>query len=280
MGNEVFFAILLSAALNAGWNSAIKIGGDKVIVMAITTLVGSVISVLALPFVEFPGASSWALLALSIVVHTAYHFMLPVAYQHGDLGLVYPIARGSAPLFVTLAAALLIGEVPGPVAVVGVVCLCVGVLALALQQRGRVTHYRGALYALMTGVLIAAYTVIDALGARGSGSALGFAMVVTMGDGIATAVIAVAWKGTHSFQVDRKTWWLCLAAGVMQMGAYWIAVWALSKAPMAMVSALRETSVLFVGLISVYVMKEKFGTNRILSSLLVFAGIVLVRLGH
>lgn len=280
--NDVFFIVLLSAVLNAGWNSAIKIGGDRTTAMALTTLVGSALSLLALPWVELPGAASaWGLLALSIAIHTAYHFALPLAYNHGDLGQVYPIARGSAPVMVMAGGALLAGEWPGAGALLGVLCLCTGVLSLALLKKaGANGHHRKAVgYALLTGALIAAYTVVDALGARQSGAAIGFAVLVTLGDGIATALIVLWWKGPRAFAVERRALQLCAAAGAMQMGAYWTAVWALARAPMGQVSALRETSVLLVALVSAWVLKERVGPGRIVAAVLVFAGIAGIRLG-
>ena len=280
MPNEVFVAILAAAAMNAAWNTAVKVGGDKLTMMAITTLIGSLISLPALAFVKMPGAESWMLLSLSIVIHTVYHLVLPFAYRYGDLGQVYPMARGLAPLLVTLAAALLLGELPPTPGMVGVACISCGVLALAIRRRTDPQGAsRGVTYALLTGALIAAYTVVDALGARLSGSVLGFAVILTVGDGIATALVVLAWKGVKSFRVDTRTLGLCSFAGAMQIGAYWIAVWALSQAPMGTVSALRESSVLFVGLISRFLLNESFGKQRVISSLLIFAGIVSVRIG-
>ncbi len=278
--NDVFLIVLLSAALNAGWNSAIKIGGDRITAMAITTLIGSALSLLVLPWVAWPGPESWLLLGISIAIHTAYHFALPMAYNHGDLGQVYPIARGSAPVMVMAGGALFASEWPGPGALAGVLCLCAGVLSLALLKASPGSGSRKAVgYALITGTLIAAYTVVDALGARQSGSAIGFAVLLTLGDGIATALIVLWWKGPRAFRVSRRALGLCTAAGTMQMGAYWTAVWALARAPMGQVSALRETSVLLVALISAWLLKERVGPGRIMAAGLVFAGIVCIRLG-
>jgi drug/metabolite transporter (DMT)-like permease len=282
ISNDVLLIVLLAAALNAGWNSAIKVGGDRITVMAITTLIGSAVSLCVLPWVAMPAAASWTLLTLSIAIHTVYHFVLPIAYSHGDLGQVYPIARGSAPLLVMAGGAIFAGELPGIGGMVGVVVLSAGVLALALRGKpgvhaSGVGSRKAVGYALLTGLLIAAYTVVDALGARESGSALGFAVLITLGDGIATALVVLFWKGSKVFRVSRQTLWLCGMAGAMQIGAYWIAVWALTRAPMGTVSALRETSVLFVALISAFVLKEGLGMRRLVSAGLVVAGIAMIR---
>lgn len=280
MSNEVFIAILAAAAMNAAWNTAVKVGGDQLTVMAITTLIGSLVSLPAIAFIKMPDTGSWMLLGLSIVIHTVYHLVLPLAYRAGDLGQVYPMARGAAPLFVTLAAALLLSEIPHTLGIVGVACISCGVLALAIRRRtDQQGASRGVRYALLTGALIAAYTVVDAMGARLAGSVLGFAVILTVGDGIATALVVLAWKGANAFRVDTRTLGLCTFAGVMQVGAYWIAVWALSQAPMGAVSALRESSVLFIGLISKFILNERFGKQRAISSLLIFVGIVSVRIG-
>lgn len=280
MSTGIFLAILMAALMNAAWNSAIKIGGDKIVVMTMTTLVGSVISLCALPFVGVFASTDWQLLGLSIAIHTAYHFVLPIAYRHGDLGHIYPIARGSAPVIVTLAAAMLVGERPAPFETAGILCLSLGVLAFAFRHQAPGSGRRGTLYALGASVLIASYTVVDGLGARGSASALSFAVLLTIGDGLATALIVLCWKGRAAFRVDARTRSLSLVAGTLQVGAYWIAVWALANAPMGMVSALRESSVLFVALISTWILKERLGLHRLACSALVFAGVLLVRLGH
>jgi multidrug transporter EmrE-like cation transporter len=185
MSIEITLVVLLAALLNAGWNALIKVSGDRIAVMAVVTLLGSALSCLALPFVEMPDPASWPLLALTILLHTAYHFILPVAYNYGDLGQVYPIARGSAPLLVTLGAAVFAGEVLNTLPLLGVICLAVGVMALSFdRQTGLTRNPRAVLFALGTGVCIASFTLIDGLGARQAGSVLGFAVCLTICDGL------------------------------------------------------------------------------------------------
>jgi drug/metabolite transporter (DMT)-like permease len=278
MSIEITLMVLLAAMLNAGWNALIKVSGDRIAVMAVVTLLGSLLSALALPFVEMPDPASWPLLALAVLLHTGYHFVLPVAYNYGDLGQVYPIARGSAPLLVTLGAALFAGEILGPIPLFGVIFLAVGVMALAFDRRtGLSQNPRAVLFALGTGACIASYTLVDGLGARQAGSVLGFAVCLTVGDGLLTFVIALIWKAKAIKQVARTNLTPAVLAGGMQVGAYWIAIWALAHAPLGMVSALRETSVLFAALISTFILKEGFGTWRFVSAGLIACGIGLTR---
>ena len=278
MSLEITAAVLLAAALHAGWNALIKISGDRVAVMAVVTLAGSLLSLPFLAFVEAPDPASWPLLALTILLHTAYHIFLPIAYDHGDLGQVYPMARGSAPLLVTVGAVVLAGEVLEPLALVAVICLAVGVMTLTFDKAtGIVRKPKAVVFALATGVCIASYTLVDGLGARQAGSVLGYAVWLTIGGGLLTFLIAVTWKGDEVWRVARANLVTGLAGGAMQIGAYWIIVWALALAPMGMVSALRETSVLFAAVISTFVLKEGFGVWRFVSAVLVSFGLLLGR---
>jgi drug/metabolite transporter (DMT)-like permease len=278
MSLEIVALVLLAAALHAGWNTLIKISGDRVAVMAFVTLAGSLVSLFVLPFVDGPGPASWPLLGLTILLHTGYHFFLPIAYDHGDLGQVYPMARGSAPLLVTLGAAVFAGEFLDLWAVVGVISLAVGVTALTFDKTSGIAgNPKAVLFALATGVCIASYTLADGLGAREAGSVLGFAVWLTIGDGLLTFLLALMWKGRAIWRVARSNLATGIAGGAMQVGAYWIIVWALALAPMGMVSALRETSVLFAALISTFVLKEGFGVWRFISAGLVTFGLVLSR---
>ena len=278
MSLEVTALVLLAAALHAGWNSLVKIQGDRLAVMALITLAGSLFSLLALPFVEAPDPASWPLLALSILLHTGYHFFLPIAYDHGDLGQVYPIARGAAPLLVAGGAFALAGESLTPIALVGVLCLASGVMSLTFEKRRGITQNpKAVVYALLTAACIASYTVVDGLGARQAESVLGFAVWLTIGDGLLTFALVAGLKGRAVWGAMRGNMLTGALGGAMQVGAYWIIIWALALAPMAMVSALRETSVLFVAIISTFILKEGFGVWRFISTGLVTLGLLISR---
>lgn len=278
MSTEVAFIVILAAALNAGWNALIKVSGDKIASMAAVTLMGALASLMVLPFVEFPDQASWPLLALAIILHTAYHFALPFAYKHGDLGQVYPISRGSAPLLVTLGAAVFAGETLGTAALFGVLFLSAGVMALSLDGRNRQSHNcRAVPLALLTGTCIAAYTLVDGLGARQAGSVMGFAVCLTIGDGLLTFLIALVWKHKEIGMAVKTQWKASALAGGMQVGSYWMIIWAMALAPLGAVSALRETSVLFAALISTFILKEGFGVWRFVSAGMIACGIGLTR---
>ncbi len=276
MEPSIIAMILFAAVLHAGWNTFVKVSGDRMSTMALITLAGSGVSMLVLPFVAAPDPAAWPILILSILVHTGYNLVLPKAYEHGDLGQVYPIARGSAPILVTIGAIIFVGEYVSPIVMVGIVALSVGVMSIALDKTGSgKINKKATLLALATGVCIAIYTVIDGIGARSAGSVLGFAVWLTIGDGILTFLIALAIRKKAMLKVVKAHYGRIVLGGTMQVFAYWIIIWSLAIAPMGMVSALRETSVLLAALISVFVLKEGFGAWRFVSAMLVTLGLML-----
>jgi len=278
MSSEIVLVVLFAAALNAAWSALIKASGDRSATMAVVTFTGALVSLAALPFVALPGPASWSLLALAIGLHTAYHFALPAAYNYGDFGQVYPISRGSAPLLVTLGAAAFAGEFLGPVSLVGITFLSAGVMSVTFDRTsGLRRNPRAVLLALLTGACIAAYTLVDGLGARQAGSPFGFAVCLTIGDGLLTFLIALIWKAQEMRSVVKLQLGASALAGVMQVGSYWMIILAMAVAPLGAVSALRETSVLFAALISTFILKEGFGVWRFVSAGLITCGIVLTR---
>ena len=160
----------------------------------------------------------------------------------------------------------------------GVLCLAVGVIALAFDRRSAdAVGPKALIYALMTAACIASYTVVDGLGVRHAGSILGFAVWLTVGDGLLTAFLVYCWRPASMRETLRRNGGVAVLGGAMQVGAYWIIIWALALAPMAMVSALRETSVLFAAPISMFVLREGFGVWRFVSAGLITLGLALSR---
>lgn len=280
---DIFILVLFAAALHAGWNTIVKMRGDRLAVMGLIALAGGTIFLPGLFLFPAPATEVWPILVLSIVIRCLYSYFLCYAYDHGDLGQVYPIARGTAPLLVAIGAFALFQEsLPLPV-LLGILCLVVGVLSLIFDRKdgkSSLTQNKNAvIYALLTALCIAAYTVVDGYGVRNSGSVMGFAAWLTVGDGIFLFLMSVALRGRSILRVARENFSTCCLGGLMQAGAYWIILVALAAAPMAMVSALRETSVLFAAILSTLILKEGMGVWRFISAGLITFGMVIMRTG-
>jgi drug/metabolite transporter (DMT)-like permease len=277
----VFSAVLVAAVLHAGWNALVKVGLDRFLSVTLIALAAGLVSLLAVPFVAFPRPAAWPWLLASTALHTGYKLFLIQAYRAGDLGQVYPIARGAAPLLVSVIMMLGFAEMLSPLAMLGVILLVVGVWLMSLlggRERGRL-EARAVLFALGTSVFIASYTLTDGLGARVNGSAHGYAVWLFLIDGVLMLVVLMAVRGASSLSALRPYWRSGLAGGAMSLGAYWIVIWAMTVAPIALVAALRETSVLFAAAISVVILREPLTRWRALAAVTIVAGVAMTRLG-
>lgn len=279
MDSYVFAVVLVAAALHAGWNALLKLRVEPRIA---TTLVGIAAGMVALPicfFVPWPEPVAWWFIFASAAIHLVYFQALGMAYETGDLGQVYPLARGSAPLLTALGMSL-VGEPIGLVGWLGVGLLAVGVLALSLKGGRVATHIevRAVGFALLTALTIGAYTIVDGLGARSAGHVGSY-----VGWSFVTSAVVLATYGVHRWggglvKAFRGSAWQLLLGGCMSVGAYGIALWAMTKAPIAIVGAMRETSVLFAAIIGVVLLGEPLLKLRIAAGALVLAGVVLLRL--
>jgi phosphonate utilization associated putative membrane protein len=284
----VMAAVLLGAALHAGWNALVKSSGDKPLD---TALVHALAAVLALPMllvVGLPGPAGLPYIAASLVIHIGYYIALAGAYQHGELGLTYPIMRGFAPLLVALGSGSLIGEAPSLAAWAGVLCITTGVALVGLAHPGEALHHRKALaFAFANAGIIAVYTVVDGLGVRTEvatgGNALRYVMLLFVLDGVMYPLLVWLRRGAagrqHILAYARRRWPLAALGGSASIGSYAIALWAMTRAPVASVAALRETSVLFAAVLGTYLLKEKFGLQRAIGSGVIVVGVMALRLG-
>ncbi|MGH4029793.1 EamA family transporter [Actinomycetota bacterium Odt1-20B] len=272
-------AVLLAAVTHASWNAIAHHITDKLVVFTLISGGGALIGLLLSPFVPFPAAGAWPYLLLSAVLHVAYMVLLMRSFKLGDFGQAYPIARGSAPLVVTLLAAVFVGEVPDGWQAAGVVVCSVGLTGLALwgiRGSGRRPDWAAIGAALATGVAIAGYTVVDGLGVRASGSSMGYIAWLMILEGIAIPVYAAnRWRG-ELWPRLRPLAGLGLFGAALSVAAYGLVLWAQTRADLAPISALRESSIIVGAAIGALFFKEKFGAPRLVAAGVMVAGIGLM----
>lgn len=276
-------AVLFGALLHASWNALIKSGRDSQLDTALIHLLGCGIGAVLVAIVGLPPVAALPWLAASVVIHVGYYVTLVGAYRHGELGFAYPIMRGTAPLLVALASGHIIGEHLPIATWIGVAGISTGVLAIGLTRSGRQAGSRrhALAYALTNAVIIASYTIVDGLGVRASGHPLRYVALLFLLDGLPYFAI-VMWQRraalAPSIAYMRGRWPVALLGACASLGAYGIALWAMTRAPVASVAALRETSVLFAALIGVFVLKERFRLQRALGTGAVVIGVMALRL--
>ena len=226
------------------------------------------------PALDWQGAWPW--LAAGVALHLGYQLALIAAYRLGDLSQVYPIARGTAPALVALASAAVLAEPLSTLQGVAVACVAGGVLALSLL-RGAGGDVRAVLFALLTGTMIAGYSMVDGLGARAGGSPLGYFGWLALINAVAFLALASWWRPAVMAPALRDLRGV-LGGGGASFAAYAIVVWAFTQAPIALVTALRETSVVFALALGALLLGEGVGPRRIAAAVLVVAGAALLRL--
>jgi drug/metabolite transporter (DMT)-like permease len=277
----VFFAVLAAAAMHAAWNALIKMRGDRFASISLTSLGMSLAALPVIPFVEFPGAAVWPFIAASLAIHIGYRLFLVMAYEAGDLAQTYPLARGAAPLMTTIGAVFLLAEVPTPLAILGIVLLSAGTLLMSFRGGaglGRLDR-RAVGFALTTSIFVAGYTLTDGSGARLAATASSYAAWLFLCDGVVSMAIGFYYRGRRLLPIMKTEWHIGVLTGLLSAASYWIAMWAMTKAPIASVAALRETSILFAMLISVFALREKMTGWRVAAALCIVAGVVALRLG-
>ena len=273
---------MFAAACHAGWNASIKRTLDPLATTVLIALGAGAVALLFVPLAGLPAPASWPWLIASIVIHLFYFAGLIESYRAGDLGQVYPIARGSAPLMTALMTTVLVNETLGFYGWGGIVLLAAGVVLLSLRGGRDIANLdkRAVGFALFTAVTICAYSVVDGIGARLAGPGRANAYSCALFVGIAPVVLAYALvrRGTAVLPAMAPHWKLGLGGGLMAVISYSIAIWAMTVAPIAIVAALRETSVLFGAVIAVVLLKEPLRASRMAAAAMILCGVVLLRL--
>lgn len=280
MSATVFAIVLLAAVLHACWNAMVKGGADKAAAMTAVILGQAVCGLLLLPFAPLPSAEALPWLAGGVALHLGYNVFLIQAYRIGDLTQVYPIARGASPLLVLLGSALFLSVDFTTTELVAICVICIGIASTSLARRADgLFQGKAALLALVTGGFIAGYSIVDGQGARAAGTALGYFGWLSVLDGLA---FLVGWRVVRPEVIGQA---LALRrhlvlGGAASFTAYLLVVWSFTHAPIALVTALRETSIVFALLIGVTLLGEKISLGKVLSTATTLAGAILLRLGR
>lgn len=280
-GPLVVGAVLAAAVLHASWNAIAKGAADRLGLFVRSSAVVAVAAGLPLWWVDPPEQASWPWLGASILVHLGYNLALLAAYRVGHFNQTYPLARGLGPLLVAVVAVAVIGEPLPAVPAMGVLLIAGAVAVLGLTPWRQVRANRPALgAAVLTGLTIAAYTLIDGIGVRRSGSALGYALWLSGLQGLLTVVAIAGYRRVRRIGSERPTtarvWSAAALAGVMSVLAYGLVLWAQTRGALAAVAALRESSVVVAAAIGVFFFREPMGRARIVASAAVAAGVVLL----
>jgi drug/metabolite transporter (DMT)-like permease len=275
---DVTLAVLGAALAHAIWNALIKSSRNALLDTALVAFFSSAVTAPFMLAIAAPAAAAWPYIAASIVLHIGYYTALAGAYRAGDLSHGYPIMRGLAPLIVSVCALAWLGEAPTPTVWAGVLLICGGVLSLGFAG----WHWRQSRaslgWALANACIIASYTLVDAAGVRAAGKAEAYVVWRGALNAWPFLLIVLWWKRGALLEHARVSWPRALAGGTLAACAYGVVLWAMARAPVAAVAALRETSVIFGALIGAWLLKEGHIARRVGGAVTVAAGIVALKL--
>jgi drug/metabolite transporter (DMT)-like permease len=277
LSSVVFITVITAALVHASWNSLVKASTDKTLAMGAIVIGHVPIAVIILPFATIPDSKSFPYLVTGIVLHFGYQLFLLKSYEYGDLTKVYPIARGTAPLLVGLFSLIVLGVELSNAKILSIIIIGVAVISLAFGQKSDGQTRRSAsTFALITGLFIASYSLIDGLGARVAGTSLGFFCLLAIGNGF-LMVAYLARKAPKTLKnLPHYGLSHLLIGGTGSFTAYALVIWAFTKAPIALVTALRETSIVFAFFMGVFFLKEPPSLIKLIASTAILMGVALL----
>lgn len=280
---SIFLIVLGGAFMHATWNTLIKSAPDKNLETALANFFTSLVALPFLLIYGLPDLDTFPYIILSLILHVIYFYMVASAYRHGDLNLAYPIMRGVAPMLVLIFGAIIFTDSVSLLAVVGILGVCLGVILLGLRKSlTSLNHKAALLFALANAVVIALYTIIDGKGARIASNVWSYVSLLMFLNGYVFPAILIwqrrsAAELKNSIRYIQKRWLFALASGALIMGSYSFALYAMTQAPVALVAALREVSVLITFLFGVFFLKEKLYPQRFIGAFLILLGMVLIK---
>ena len=271
---HLIFLVLFAALLHASWNALLRSGADRLWSMTVMCIAIAMVCIVAAAFMAPPAMESWSYALLSGLLHVGYNLFLVRSYRVGDLGQIYPISRGSSPVLIALGAAIFAGERITPGELLGVALVSGGIISLAFK--GRSLSVPSLPYALGTGCFIAAYSVVDGIGARLSGAPLAYTVWMCALWGVLMPVVYIGLRGPRSLFSVRPGIVTAMVGGLVSLLAYAMVIYAMNEAPLGAVSALRETSVLFALLIGYAFLGETLTARRILACVVIASGTLII----
>ena len=277
MSLDVFAIIMLGAALHATWNAVVKGGDNELLTTCMIASIASLIASAVIPFLELPSKESWPFIGASVILQVVYFVLVASTYRIADMSQTYPIMRGTAPLLVATASVGLLSESLSSFAWLGIAIICIGILSMAATPG--IGQRKGLLLALVNAAVIAGYTLIDGVGVRKSGAPAAYTLWIFLLTGLALALWACAVRRREFWRYLARHWRPGVIGGFGTVVSYGLALWAMTAAPIATVSALRETSILFGVVISALVLKEQLTRRRIMAACIIAGGAMVLRLG-
>ena len=272
----VFAVVLAAALLHAAWNAIVKAGGDKLLTTIMVTTAAAVLAAALLPFLRVPAMASWPFVVASALFQITYFLLVARTYQIADMSQAYPLMRGTAPLIVALVGVFLLGDALSPIAWFGVIGICLGIFSIALGSN--LKDRKGVYLALLNALVIAAYTLIDGIGVRRSAAPAAYTLWVFLLTGLPFTFWAMTTRRSAFLPYLHRHWRVGIAGGIGTTASYGLALWAMTRAPVAVVAALRETSILFGIVIAALILKEPIGPRRVISACIIAGGAAILRL--
>lgn len=280
MTTDTFLAVLAAAAMHAGWNAFVKVRLEPILAMTMISLTAGLFALPALAFTGLPRTEAWPWLVASLIFHLGYYIGLAEAYRRAEMSQIYPLARGGAPLLTTAVGITVFGERLAPLQLAAIALLGLGIMLISVLGRRRNSPFDPAAlgFAALAAVMIAGYTLVDGLGARAAADPHAYSATLFVVDAAPLAIFVALRRGRPAWQAMRPFWLQGSAGGALALGAYWIAIWAMTVAPIPLVAALRESSVLFAAAIAFFWLKEPLQPSRLLACGLIAVSLVLMRI--
>ena len=278
MDNEVFVIVIFAAFLHASWNALVKNHEDKYLGLSAIVFGQVPIAIILIFYVPFPSLESLPYLILSAFIHNGYYFFLLSSYRFGDYSVVYPISRGFAVILIAIISLILFDVKLSYFELIGILIVCVGIFSLSFQNSIRIKNYKGIIYSLATGVFIMSYSLVDGYGARINGSFLSYMAYLFPIEGLLFLILLNLIKKREIIKkIIKNSKFSFFVGGTISSLVYILIVWAFTKAPIPLITTLRETSIIFALIIGAIFLKEKFTSLKIFAVLSIFFGVVFLK---